>query len=521
MASRDNGALPILSREFITRGALHGQSGVSVPTEALMELPERAIQFGTGAFLRAFIGSFIDDANRRGVFNGRIVAVGSTGSGRDEAINKQDGLYTLTSGWLEGGTPRRETRILASTSRALSATHEWAKVLECARDPRIEVVFSNTTEVGIALDDADAQSPSSRSSFPAKLTAFLFERARTFEFAATHAPAVIPCELIDDNGDRLRAIVHTLASRWQLDTRFAPWLDRVAFCNTLVDRIVTTPMAGFNVERVDHALGYHDELVTSTERYRLLAIQGDDALRQRLGFASGDEGGILITADIAPYRLRKLRVLNGAHTICAPVGLLAGCETVGEVVAHPRLGALLRRVIFDEIAPTLSVPGAEEFGREVLGRFANPFIHHALWDISLHGATKMKVRVVPTIMEYAERHRTITQLLTFGFAMYLLFCRGKLQDARRRAGQSAPVDANGDKIRAAWEGVEPPQSRALAAFVGRVCADQSLWGRDLATLPGFTEAVTDHLTRAQVDGVVSAIGAALSDSATATSQALP
>src|SRR5437870_1849347 len=168
MASRGNGALPTLSREYIIRGALDGRSDVGVPTEALMELPERAIQFGTGAFLRAFIGSFIDDANRRGVFNGRIVAVGSTGSGRDAAINKQDGLHTLTSGWLERGTPRQEARILASTSRGLSANHEWAQVLECARNPRIAVVFSNTTEVGIAFDDADAQSPSSRRSFPAK-----------------------------------------------------------------------------------------------------------------------------------------------------------------------------------------------------------------------------------------------------------------------------------------------------------------------------------------------------------------
>jgi tagaturonate reductase len=486
-----------------------------------MELPERAIQFGTGAFLRAFIGSFIDDANRRGAFGGRIVAVSSTGSGRDAAINNQDGLYTLGAGGRERGTPRREIQILASTSRALSADDEWPAVLQCARDPRIDLVFSNTTEVGITLDDVDASSPASRRSFPAKLTAYLFERARTFDFDGAYAPVVIPCELIDENGDRLREIVQTLASRWRLDARFAHWLERVTFCNTLVDRIVTTAGPDAADARLDHELGYHDELLTLTERYRLFAIQGSEVLRSRLRFATDDGGRILIAPDIAPYRVRKLRVLNGAHTICAPVGLLAGCETVADMVAHMHVGAFQRRVIFDEIAPTLTVPGATEFAREVLDRFANPFIRHALWDITLHGATKMSVRVVPTIVEHVERYRRIPQGLTFGFAMYLLFMRGELHDARRRAGQPVPADASGEKIGAAWKGVEPSHTQALGAFVSRVCADRSLWRHDLAAIPGFTDAVADHLARAHVDGVESALGALVADTATATSAVHP
>jgi len=522
--ARGAGTLPRLSRDLIARGGLGGHPEVDVPTAALMELPERAVQFGTGAFLRAFIGSFVDDANGRGAFNGRIVAVSSTGSGRDDAINNQDGLYTLAAGWRERGKPRRTVRILASTSRALAADHQWPHVLECARDPRIDVVFSNTTEVGITLDDADVHSPSTRRSFPAKLTAYLFERARTFDFDVAHAPVVIPCELIDDNGAKLLQIVETLASRWRLDARFGEWLGRVTFCNTLVDRIVTTPASNSaETERPDHALGYHDELLTITERYRLLAIQGNEALRARLRFATDEAqgGGILVAPDIAPYRLRKLRILNGVHTICAPLGLLSGCETVGDLVAHPRVGAFQRRAMFDEIAPTLSVPGATEFAREVMDRFANPFIRHALWDITLHGAAKMSVRVVPTIVEHVERHRRIPQALTFGFAMYLLFSRGDLQDARRRAGHRVPADTNGDRIRAAWASVEPSHAPALAAFVGRMCADRSFWGYDLSALPGFTDAVTEHLTRAHVEGVDSALGAALGDAATATSAVLP
>jgi tagaturonate reductase len=522
MALHGMGTLPTLSRDLIARGALDGKPEVGVPTAALMELPERAIQFGTGAFLRAFIGSFIDDANRRGAFNGRIVAVSSTGSGRDDAINNQDGLYTLAAGWRERGTPRRTVRILASTSRALAADADWPRVLECARDPRIVVVFSNTTEVGITLDVADVHAPSMRRSFPAKLTAYLFERARTFDFDPAHAPVVIPCELIDDNGAQLLRIVETLASRWRLDARFGEWLGRVTFCNTLVDRIVTTPASNSaETERPDHALGFHDDLLTLTEHYRLLAIQGNEALRARLRFATDEAQGILIAPDIAPYRVRKLRILNGAHTICAPLGLLAGCETVGDMMAHPRVSAFQRRAMFDEIAPTLSVPGATEFAREVMDRFANPFIRHALWDITLHGASKMSVRVVPTIVEYVERQRRIPQTLAFGFAMYLLFSRGELQDARRRAGQRVPTDTSGDRIRAAWASVEPSHMSALAAFVGRICADRSLWGYDLSAIPGFADAVTEHLTRAHVEGVDSALGAVVADVATATSAVLP
>ena len=229
---------------------------------------------------------------------------------------------------------------------------------------------------------------------------------------------------------------------------------------------------------------------------------------------------------------RRLRGIGGAEGAAAQHGNAHGVEVAfvdGIAEGREVLAVAGHLEAFRNEGQRFKVPRAFRSEGNVLresravnsGRFANPFIRHALWDISLHGATKMKVRVVPTIVEYAERHRTIPQLLTFGFAMYLLFSRGKLQDARRRAGQAVAVDANGDKIRAAWDGIEPSQSRALAAFVGRVCTDRSLWGRDLAALPGFTEAVTDHLTRADVDGVVSALGAALSSSPTATSRALP
>src|SRR6266567_2499385 len=410
---------PRLSREFVASPQWQGRRDVDMPPVSTLDLPERAVQFGTGAFLRGFIEYFLDAANRQGVFNGTVVAVSSTGSGRDGVLNEQEGLYTLAIRGLEDGVPVQRYRVIASLSRALSARDEWPDVLAVARDPNIEIVFSNTTEVGIALDEDDLAEPGPPRSFPGKLTSFLYERARTFDYDVARGLTVVPCELVEDNGTRLREIVHTLAVQWALGSRFESWLDRaVVFCNTLVDRIVTGTPALEDVKRLSDQLGYHDGLVTVCESYRLFAIEGDPSLRARLAFADPDEG-VIITPGIVGYRDRKVRVLNGAHTIVVPTALLCGLETVREAVEDKRVGRFLKRAMFDEIVPSLSVPGGEEFAAAVLERFANPFIRHALIDITLQGTMKMRVRVVPSILGFYERTGQVPTGLAFGFAAYL------------------------------------------------------------------------------------------------------
>src|SRR5687768_15842063 len=232
MVPRD---LPLLTRRLVgsLEFAARGDLAVSPPSAELLDLPEKGVQFGTGAFLRGFIDYFIDEANRRGRFNGRVVAVGSTGSGRDQWINEQDGLYTLVIRGTEGGTAREELRVVSSVSRALSAATEWEHVLACARNPELEVVFSNTTEVGIAMDDGDDDPEAAPPrSFPGKLTRFLYERACEFSYAWSKGVVVVPCELIQDNGGRLREIVLGTAARWGLGGAFLHWVEEaVPFCN--------------------------------------------------------------------------------------------------------------------------------------------------------------------------------------------------------------------------------------------------------------------------------------------------
>ena len=211
----------------------------------MLALPERAVQFGTGAFLRGFIEYFLDIANASGQFNGRVVAIGSTSSGRDLAFAGQDGLYTLVTRGITQGATKEERRVIGSVSRALSAASDWDAVLACARAPDLALVFSNTTEIGITYDPLDTFDAVPPRSFPGKLTRFLYERAQAFDFVSTHGVIVVPCELIPENGTQLRAIVGRLAAHWALDARFIRWLDAgVTFCNTLVDRIVPGAPSG-------------------------------------------------------------------------------------------------------------------------------------------------------------------------------------------------------------------------------------------------------------------------------------
>lgn len=489
--------LPALSGALVRDAAFRRSAEVDVPDLALLDLPEKAVQFGTGAFLRGFVDAVLDDANRRGQFGGRIVAIASTASGRERVLNQQDGLYTLSIQGIEGGADRHERRIVSSVSRALSAPDEWDAVLACARNPDLELVFSNTTEVGIALEADDEPETGPPRSFPGKLTRFLQERARAFDHDPMKGVTVIPCELIEENGERLCAIVLSLAARWNLGRAFVDWIETaVPFSNTLVDRIVPGTPAPDRLAEMQATLGYRDALLTTCERYRLFAIEGDDEIRARLRFAEGLPG-IVIADDIAPYRERKVRLLNGAHTAMVPVALLAGCETVLDAMEHERVGPFLRRLMLDEIAPGLDGPDALPFAYEVLERFRNPHIRHALFDITLQGTTKMRVRVVPSILRYAERTGHAPALLTLGLAAHLLFLRGELGARRRQGGATVPPDDQGEKLRALWN-AHGDDERSVARAA---CADASLWGTDLSRVTGFVGLVTEYLSTIRRMGI--------------------
>lgn len=497
-------ALPVLNRARLERLRLDSRADISIPEPALLALPERAVQFGTGGFLRGFVDDFLHRANEQGLFGGRVVAIGSTGSARDRALREQDGLYTLAVEGTEGGRPVQAFRIVASVSRALSAQSEWDAVLALARAPQLQYVFSNTTEVGIALSPDDRMDDTPPRSFPAKLTRFLFERARALDYDSAGGVAVMPCELIERNGTRLRQLVLSLADRWNLGPRFVEWLGvAVPFCDTLVDRIVPGAPRGPDARRFAELLGYEDRLLTTCEPYRLFAIEGGADARARLPWTRIDPG-IVVAPDISPYRERKVRLLNGAHTLLAGAALSMGCETVGEAMAHPLLGSFVKRAMFDEIVPSLDAPDAD-FAGAVLERFQNPFIRHALVDITLQSTMKMRVRVIPSVLAFTARTGRAPRSLAFGFAAFLSFMDGRFQAARRARGLPVPADDHAERLAALWASVPDESTPAMEHLVRAACADRELWDTDLGAVPGFANAVAARLRRIRTVGVADAL----------------
>ena len=360
-------------------------------------LPETILQFGSGRFLRAFADLFVSQANAQGQGIGKIVVVQSTGDGRAGGLNAQGGKYHVVVRGFENGAVVDRVEVCDSISRALHAGTQWAEVLKVARSPALHTILSNTTEAGYKLDD-DLPADAVPKSFPAKLLAVL--RARFG--AGLPAPTVIPCELIEGNAGLLKRVVIDLAADWNEPAPFREWLLNVPFLHTLVDRIVTGTPA-------DHPLLATDPMVIVAEPFAFWALEDHPASLFKL-----QHPAIARTADVQPYFLRKVRILNAAHTALLIKAKPRGFAIVRDAVKDPELGAWLQRLLHEEIVPTLGgrVEGAQRFAEQTIERFKNPFLDHKFADIALHHESKMKVRLVPTAAEFAAKFGREAPLLT-------------------------------------------------------------------------------------------------------------
>ena len=491
-------ALPPLSRSLVLQDAYQQHPDITVPTEAMLALPEKVLQFGTGGFLRAFADFFIDEANRKGLFNGRICMVGSTGSKRTQWLNEQDGLYTLRIQGLKEGKAVEAYRVIGSVSRALAAKTQWDRVVEVAKSPDLEIIISNTTEVGIAYDPDDQYvAGEAPRSFPGKLAAVLYERARHVGYDPGKGLVVLPSELITKNGDVLQSIVLQLAGEWDLGSAFVSWLEQsVFFCNTLVDRIVPGMPSESVLEEIYTTLAYRDHMLTSAEVYRLWPIEGAPEALERLTFAQADSG-IVLTDDIHPFKERKVRILNGSHTSSVPIAFLAGEQTVLGMMQNPRTRAFVQRVMLEEIVPSLDVPDGEPFAKEVLDRFSNPYLHHRLIDITLQSTSKWRLRLLPSIQRFYEKTQQLPRHLCAGFAAYLVFMRGVSEhDGQVQGtwqGETYPIrDDQAPFYKEAWSAVDIHNREQVQAFVQRISEHHPFWGDTLSSIPGFSELVGDY-----------------------------
>lgn len=470
-------------------------NSVSVPDEALFELPEKVLQFGTGVLLRGLPDYFIDKANRQGVFNGRIVVVKSTAQGDSSAFEKQDGLFTHCIRGLENGQLVEENIINASISRVLQAGDEWKQVLECAHNPHLQIIVSNTTETGIRLVNDDIRQHPPKS-FPGKLLAFLYERFKAFAGSAQSGMVIVPTEMIPANGEQLQSVVFELAHLNSLEDAFIEWLESCnRFCNSLVDCIVPGKPDAATMEDFEKDFGYSDNLLIVSESHRLWAIEGDEELKKILSFSVADKG-VIIEKDIAVYRELKLRLLNGTHSFSCGLSYLLGCDTVKQSMDDEQLSVYITRLMKEEIAPAIPYvinnQLIQDFADTVLERFRNPYLNHRWLSISLNYTSKMRIRCVPLLLRHYETTVAVPELMALGFAAYLCFTKPVVKKndeyyAERNGELYLLQDDAAEYFYKRWAGLSTP------SFVREVLSNQELWGVDLGELPGFSEAVLERL----------------------------
>lgn len=482
---------------------------VIVPEEALFDLPEKVLQFGTGVLLRGLPDYFIDKANRQGLFNGRVVVVKSTAQGDTSAFDKQDGLYTLCVRGLQAGEKVEENIINSSISRVLTATEQWNEILECAHNSLVQVIISNTTEVGIQLVQEDIRQHPPKS-FPGKLLAFLYERFKAFGGSEHSGLVIVPTELIPGNGAKLQSIVLELAHLNSMEETFIDWLECCnRFCNSLVDRIVPGKPDKETQARLEEELGYTDGNLTVSEVYRLWAIEGDEHVKNVLSFAQADEG-VVIAPDIDIYRELKLRMLNGTHTLSCGLAFLAGCKTVKEAMDDATVSGFIADVMQNEIAPNIpynvDLATAHDFGNKVLDRFRNPHIQHQWISITMNYGSKLKMRCVPVLLEHYKKEQSAPEAMALGFAAYLRFTKPtSVKDGKYygtfNGAEYYIQDDTADVFYKRWSQLQPGE------VVKETLSDAAYWGSDLSALPGFAEAVSDQLTLLMNSGAKAAIEA--------------
>jgi tagaturonate reductase len=480
---------------------------VVVPDEAIFDLPEKVLQFGTGVLLRGLPDYFIDKANRQGLFNGRIVVVKSTTTGSASEFDEQDGLYTLCVKGIENGQKVEENIICSAISRVLTAGDGWDEILKCAHNPEMKIIISNTTEVGIQLvKEAITLRPPT--SFPSKLLAFLVERFNAFDGSEASGMVIVPTELIVGNGDKLKAILLELAAFNQLDAAFITWLENSnSFCNSLVDRIVPGKPDAKTVASFQEKAGYDDGLLTVSEVYRLWAIQGDEKVKSVLSFAEADKG-VIIAPDIEIYRELKLRMLNGTHTLSCGLAFLAGFTTVKEAMDNEAVSDfvsdLMREEISSAIPYEINKEAGEDFASQVLDRFRNPHIKHQWIAITVQYSAKLKMRVVPVLLNHYNKSQEVPARIALGFAAYLRFMQVTKEEGGKYFGEangkSYPVN---DDLAHYFYGIKNSIPTDIYAYT--ILNNTELWGTDLTLLPGFLLAVEQGFATISNAGALKAI----------------
>ena len=439
-----------------------------------VERPVRVLQFGEGNFLRAFVDYMIDIANERGRFNGDIVLVKPIEFGSLDRFHEQECQYTVQLRGIVDGEPKRINRIVTSVADAVDAYGEYEKYAAFAKLDTLRYIVSNTTEAGIVYDDTDRLEMNPPKSYPGKLTKFLYERYKHFDGAADKGLVMLPVELIDDNGIHLKECVLKLAKLWNLEEEFSAWLnDACVFTSTLVDRIVT---------------GY----------------PRDEAEELCKEFPLPDAGlPVIFTDNQKPYKQRKVRILNGAHTSFVLASYLCGNDIVLESMQDELIFNFMKATIFDEVIPTLTLPKQDliDFAEAVITRFNNPYVKHALLSISLNSVSKWRARCMPSFLGYIEKEGKLPVHLTFSLAALMAFYTGTEIRDKALIGHRDGQEYNILDDAAVLEFFAANSSKGAREYAHAVLSNEAFWGQDLSALAGVEDAVASYIEEIRALGM--------------------
>ena len=477
-----------------------------------VERPVKVAQFGEGNFLRAFVDYMIDIANEKGLFNGSIVLIRPIGFGNmDQMFKDQDCQYTLQLRGRVDGEPYVETRQITSVKDIVSPFGNYEEYINVAKIDTLRFVVSNTTEAGIVFNGDDKFEEKLNITFPAKLTQFLLTRYETFNGAEDKGLVMLPVELIDDNGIELKKCVMKYIDLWNLDEGFRTWVDKACvFTSTLVDRIVTGYPRN-DAEKIWNELGYKDNILDTAEPFALWVIESEKDISGEWPMDKALEGktgmNVIFTDNQKPYKQRKVRILNGAHTSFVLASYLKGNDYVNQSMQDPIMKDFMLKTIHEEVIPTLTLPkqDLEDFANAVVDRFNNPFIQHALLAIALNSVSKWKARCLPSFLGYIEKFGKLPEHLTFSIASLMAFYSSTdLVDGILKGKRGNDVyDIKDDK--AVLEFFAENSSKATREFVHAYLSNEAFHGQDLTKIAGLEDKVTEYLDVIRTEGMEKAL----------------
>ncbi len=481
----------------------------------LKDAPVKVMQFGEGNFLRAFVDYFFDIANEKAGYNGKVKLVQPIANFPQMAdwINEQEGLYTLYLRGSEKGQKVDAKRVISCVHDCVCPYSEgkWDEVLALARSEDLEIVVSNTTEAGIAYTQGDSQFDQvPPNSFPAKLTRVLYERYTAFKGAADKGLVILSCELIDNNGKELQKCCNNYAKDWDLDAAFIDWMNSAnTFCSTLVDRIVPGRIRDpKEMAALEEANGYTDKALDVGEVFGVWVIEGPDGLEDKLPFKKAGVN-VMVVPDVTPYKKRKVRILNGAHTGFVLGAYLAGFDIVRDCMHNDTIRGFMNKMLHEEVIPTLPLDkkDLEEFASAVQDRFNNPFINHELMSISLNSTSKWKARNMPSFLAYIEEQKKLPKCLTMSLAAYIAFYSNDIQErtadgliCKRPAGNTYKIQDD------AWalDFYYAHKDDTAAQLVKAVLTNTQMWDQDLTKIEGLEAAVLADLELIRTEGAEAA-----------------